>query len=97
MKPLVLTEEAEAEVTAAVTCYDDVQPGLGTYFVEDLERIFTQIQSDPQIFRLRKRGYRRANLKAFPYFVAFVEKSDSLRILVVAHGHRSPHFWKSRL
>jgi len=46
--------------------------------------------------RIRNGGYRRVNLKVFPYYIAYIVRGDTLWILAIAHGHRRPEHWIKR-
>lgn len=52
---------------------------------------------NPEAPRLRRRGYRRVNLRAFPHYVAYVIRGDIIWVVAIAHGHRRPEFWLDRL
>jgi len=38
-------------------------------------------------------GYRRVNLKTFPYYIAYIVREDTLWILAIAHSHSKPEYW----
>ena len=42
-------------------------------------------------------GIRSARLKGFRYRVYCVERSDTIRIIAIAHTSRRPRSWKGRL
>lgn len=42
-------------------------------------------------------GVRRAAARRFPYFIAFIEIRNVIRILAVAHERRRPGYWAARL
>jgi hypothetical protein len=54
------------------------------------------IGKNPTLPRLRK-NYWRVNLKAFPFYIAYVLEEDLIWVLAIAHGNRKPHYWKSRM
>jgi hypothetical protein len=41
-------------------------------------------------------GYRRVNLRTFPYYIAYIVHENTLWILAVAHSHRKPEYWIER-
>jgi len=41
-------------------------------------------------------GYRRVNLRIFPYYIAYIIRSNGLWILAIAHTHRRPEYWIER-
>ena len=42
-------------------------------------------------------GYRRVNLRVFPYFVAYVSSGDTIWVLAIGHVRRRPEYWIKRL
>ena len=39
---------------------------------------------------MREGGYRRVNCPVFPYFIAYIVRSETIVIIAVAHSHRKP-------
>jgi len=54
------------------------------------------ILKNPTVPRARKGGYRRVNLKTFPYYIAYIIRGDKLWVLAIAHNHRKPEYWIMR-
>ena len=54
------------------------------------------LTENPRLPRLRK-GYRRINLKVFPFYLAYVTEGELIWVLAVAHVSRKPGYWKKRL
>jgi len=46
--------------------------------------------------RLRARGYRRVNLKAFQHYVAYFIWADTIWIVAIAHARQRPEYWLKR-
>jgi plasmid stabilization system protein ParE len=91
----ILTE-AQEELTAAVAYHEELGSGSGVRLKKEARRVLTWIQANPEVPRLRPKGYRRVNLRTFPYYVACLIWEDSVWVLAIAHGHRSPEFWMNR-
>jgi hypothetical protein len=62
MKQITL-EEAEREFAASVAYYESRERGLGLRFREEVEAVVEWICRFPEAPRLRKKGYRRVNLR----------------------------------
>ncbi len=90
-------EEAEAELTAAAIWYELKEPGLGKRFREEVAHVVERIASDPMLWREQSGGYRRVNCPVFPYYIAFFIRDQKIIVAAVAHGHRKPGYWISRL
>ena len=55
------------------------------------------IRANPNAPRLRKRGYRRVNLKTFPYYLAYGMEGGDIVVLAFAHTAREPEYWIRRM
>ena len=95
MKKIIL-QQAFEELNAAVAYYEEQQPGLGLRLKDEVDKHINWILSNSSVPRVRSGGYRRVNLKVFPYYLAYIIREDTLWILAVAHGHRKPEYWIKR-
>jgi len=91
-----ILQEAEEELNQAIVRYEEIEPGLGIRLKEEARLALRWIGNNPELPRLRPKGYRRINLKVFPYYVAYFVWADSVWILAMAHGHRRPEYWIGR-
>ena len=89
--------EAEQEFVESVAYYEAREPGLGLRFRDEVAATVDWIVRYPEIPRLRKKGYRRVNLHVFPHYVAYIIRERTIWIVAIAHGHRRPEFWISRI
>jgi toxin ParE1/3/4 len=71
--------------------------GLGARFRDEVVEAVERIVSNPELPRLRTKGYRRVNLRAFPHYIAYVIRGEVIWIVAIAHGHRRPEFWIDRI
>jgi plasmid stabilization system protein ParE len=90
-------EEADQELVAAALWYDGREPGLGKRLRDEIAHVVGRIAEDPLLWRERSGGYRRVNCPVFPYYIAYFIRGDRILIAAVAHGHRKPEYWISRL
>ena len=96
MKPLFLPQAAN-EFDDAVAYYEDKQAGLGQRFRDEVDQYVLWIIGHADIPRSQLGGYRRANLKTFPHYIAYMQIGDLIWILAIAHGHREPGYWIERI
>ena len=94
---LITIEEAEQEFVESVTYYESRETGLGLRFRGEVAAVVDWILRFPEVPRLRRRGYRRVNLRAFPHYVAYILRGDTIWVVAIAHGHRRPEFWMDRI
>ncbi len=77
-------------------------PGKPDWFFDEVDATIRRILDLPQVgVRVprvpRDLPVRRMAVTRFPYHVIYVEPTDVLRILAIAHDHRKPGYWKHRL
>lgn len=92
-----ILHEAEEELTQAVAYYEEIEPGLGVRLKDEVRTIIRWIGDNPEIPRLRPKGYRRVNLKIFRYYIPYFILNNAVWILAVAHGSRRPEYWITRI
>jgi plasmid stabilization system protein ParE len=93
---LIILGEAEQEFTESIAYYESKEPGLGWRFRNEVVDTVDRIVRHPELPRLRPKGYRRVNLRAFPHYIAYVIRGDTIWIVPIAHGYRRPEFWIDR-
>jgi hypothetical protein len=65
-------QEAELEFLDVISYYESEQPGLGQRFKDELDRTVLWVAERPEVCRLRPGGYRRINLRTFPYYIPYI-------------------------
>ncbi len=88
--------EARAELLDAVAYYEGELSGLGLRLWEEVDQYIAWIERNHEVPRLRPGGYRRVNLKIFPYYVSYIVRDPIIWILAIAHGHTRPEYWIDR-
>jgi toxin ParE1/3/4 len=88
--------EARDELLEAVAYYEGEVNGLGSRLWEEVDRHIAWIERNYEVPRLRPGGYRRVNLKLFPYYISYIVREPVIWILAIAHGHTRPEYWIDR-
>ena len=88
---------ARDEFLDAISYYEDVHAGLGHRFKDEVDRCVLWLADHHELYRMRPGGYRRINLRVFPYYIPFVLLSDTIWIVAVAHCSRIPTYWITRV
>ena len=88
--------QAKEEFLDAIAYYEEARHGLGERFKEEVDRCVLWISEHPELCRLRSGGYRRINLRVFPFHIPFITRDSTLWILAVAHSSRKPEYWIRR-
>lgn len=101
--PVHFGPEAEEELSAAVTFYEERREGLGVALLLTVDHAVAalrggQLSRYPLVPEVsRSLGVRRLLLRRFPFAIVFVELADEIRVLAVAHTSRRPGYWRDRL
>lgn len=91
-----ILREAEAELVDAIARYELMEAGLGVRLKSEIRKMAAWIGEHPELPRIRAHGYRRANLKVFPYYLPYVVWNGTVWILAMAHGAQRPEYWIDR-
>ena len=92
-----LLAPAAAELNEAVAWYAAQAPGLGRRFVNELGKARKRIAERPHAWRPLGDGVRCFRLSRFPYGLIYSVEPDGIVVIAVAHLHRKPDYWRSRL
>ena len=87
---------ADQELADAVTWYNQQAEGLGTNFLDDLDRAIRRSAAFPLSCTEIEPGLRRCLLSRFPYGVIYGLEGDTIIVVAVAHLHRQPGYWADR-
>ena len=93
---ITFLQEAKLEFLDAISYYESEQPGLGQRFKDELDRSLLWLAEHAEVCRLRSGGYRRINLRIFPYYIPYVVRETTLWVLAIAHHRRRPEYWIKR-
>jgi plasmid stabilization system protein ParE len=88
---------AAAEFEAAVDWYLARSERVAGRFVDEVDRALGLISDSPRRWPMYQEGVRKFVLRRFPFVIVYIESPELVRIVAVAHGHRRPYYWKSRL
>src|SRR3989337_654156 len=89
-------EAAEAELNEAAEFYDLKSPGLGSVFLDEVEKGIEIISEFPEASPLVRGRVRKKELIRFPYSLVYSLRLNEIRILAVAHQKRRPFYWQGR-
>jgi plasmid stabilization system protein ParE len=95
-RSILIHEAAEAEINEAADFYDMECPGLGTTFINEIERAIKKISAFPESAPIIREPVRKRTIVKFPYSLIYTVRADEIRILAVAHQKRRPFYWRGR-
>ena len=92
-----LLAPAAAELEEALAWYAAQAPGLERRFIDEMRTARKRIAARPNAWHPLGNGVRRFRLRRFPYGLIYVVEANEVIVLAVAHLHRKPNYWRSRL
>ena len=87
---------AERELNEAAQYYDAEEPGLGTSFLQEVDRCLRFIRAHPEGGSVLRGDVRRRLVRRFPYALLYKIKPTGIRILAVMNLTRRPTYWVGR-
>lgn len=91
---LTVTED---EQTEAAAYYESQRIGLGSDFVEELERTVGRILEHPNAWSPGSRRTRSCHMKRFPYSVIYRVYDEEILVIALQHQSREPRTWEHRV
>ena len=86
-----------SEIDAIMRYYEEVAGfTLAEDFYSEFRSVVLEASEHPHGISERLGGYRRVNLRRFPYNFLIRELDDRIRVLVVRHHARHPDFGAKR-
>jgi len=92
-----LLDPAVAELDEAVAWYRALAPGLAERFLDEVRAARQRICDHPDAWHPLGDDVRRFRLERFPYGIIYVINEAEILIVAIAHLHREPGYWRSRL
>ena len=91
MFTLSLLEPASKEFAKAAQWYEERTEGLGDRFSDIIQRKLQLIQQFPERYPKRKKNFREAIVKTFPYIIVYSFYKTERTIIVHTIFHSSRH------
>jgi plasmid stabilization system protein ParE len=92
-----LLESAQVELDDAIAWYASQAPGLGDAFLIETLKTLKLIEQYPKAWHPLTQQVRRCRLRRFPYSVIYAQEGSDLLVLALAHQHRKPDYWRTRM
>ena len=84
-------------MTEAARFYEGQAPGLGSDFLDDVQRTIDRLRDNPELGQAVSGDLRRGLLSRFPYSLMYAVEPEQLLIVAVAHQRRRPDYWRGRI
>jgi plasmid stabilization system protein ParE len=89
--------EAQAEYLDALRWYRERSSASAVRLEAEVTRSVEKIRQAPERWARYFEEYRRFLLHQFPFEIAYESSPHQIFILAIAHTHRRPGYWKTRL
>ena len=93
----IVRPEVENDLKEAFSWYEDKRQGLGYDFLLQMDAGVRFIERNPEICLPEYKGTRKHLIKRFPYKIIYLVEKESINVLAVIHGKRSPNLIKNRI
>lgn len=94
---LLIKAEAIQDMIEAFDWYENKQRGLGSAFLDEVDKYYDQITENPEHFQSH-RNQRVAVLHRFPYKIVYeIESEGQIIVYAVYHDKRNPEKLTQRL
>lgn len=87
---LEIKEEAVIDIQKAYDYYEENRAGLGERFLNTLDYYFERIQKQPQHYQIRRKTYREAFVKDFPYLIIYEIIEANVIVYAVFNTYLDP-------
>ena len=94
--PVRLRPDAERDLAAAASWYEQQRTGLGQEFLDEFMAVREMLSDTPLICPVVHRKTHRALLNRFPFGVYFLVENADVVVVAVMHGSRHPNRWHRR-
>jgi hypothetical protein len=88
---------AREELLEARAYYDEAWLGLGTDFVDEVDRVSQLLRQRPALGAPAPANTRRFSLRRFPYSIVYLVEPDGITVIALAHHRRRPGYWRRRV
>ncbi|MFZ2987582.1 type II toxin-antitoxin system RelE/ParE family toxin [Ideonella sp.] len=96
MKPLLLREEARAELLQETRYCEQKREGTGKRFREAVNASFSLILQFPNGGAPGPAATRRSKVRGFPFTVVYREEDTRVVVFAVAPDRQQPGYWLPR-
>lgn len=93
---IVFHPEALAEFRAEVAYYEELEPGLGAAFADEVFRRIELANLFPSMGAPEVGSVRSLVTKRFPFLIYYEVLDGRLWVWAVMHAAREPGYWKTR-
>lgn len=90
MYNLVISSAATEMARQAYEWYDELEPGLGSKFLSELNEVYAKLIANPFLYSKRYNDVRDVMVSRFPYIVIYEVFGHEVAIYSIFHTSRKP-------
>lgn len=94
--PLDFHPAVRDEIDDAHDWYEQRRTGLGSDFLDEIQRVLAEITANPARYGFADGDIREGLLNRFPYAIYYRVLAHRIRVLAVYHTSRDPSGWQAR-
>lgn len=94
--PVRLHPQAEEEAGNARAWYAERSFRAADAFLSELDAAMESISDAPHRWPRIYGRYRRFPMRKFPFSIVYIQRSDFIEVMAVAHYRRRPGYWQQR-
>jgi hypothetical protein len=87
---LEVKQEANLETIQVYLYYEEKRTGLGEEFLEHLDAYFDRIVANPKHFPEKRKPYREAFIKRFPFLIIYEIEKNKVIVYSVFNTWQDP-------
>jgi toxin ParE1/3/4 len=94
---LIFLLQADLDIQAAFSRYEDYQSGRGEVFVRQLDAAFTLLREHPEIAPIYAGPFRRMLVHDFPYGIFYQAQPNRIIVTAVLNLNQDPEAIRKKL
>jgi plasmid stabilization system protein ParE len=96
-KPVRFHPQAEEEYLRSLVWYRDRSQVAAVNFESAFAQAISKIGDAPQRWPIYFDSFRKYILRQFPFGIIYQDFPSQVMVFAVAHGHRRPGYWMTRI
>ena len=88
---LEIKEEAVFDIKETYLYYEEQKIGLGNRFLDTLETYLERVQKNPKHYQVKRKPYREAFIKDFPYLIIYEIEANKVIVYAVFNTWKNPN------
>jgi len=94
---IIIRPEAENDLKETYSWYEDKRNGLGDEFLLNVEAGLNFVKRNPLIHSVEYKHTRKHLIKRFPYKIIYLTTENTIIVIAVIHGKRTPDLTAKRI